>query len=146
MKITSFCELYGVSQNAIWVGKSQGSIPASVFIDTANIDETYFKRRWQYRRQIQLANQELVLFLEEFMPVIDIAKTVSKRYGGNVNSIYIYLQQHLFATHDMKGRPLSTQIGEIPQLVYKLFRVLDRLIRVTVGGSITDLLDKRCGL
>lgn len=148
MRVLDFAQKYGVSEETIWVNKSTGRIPKEVFYkpinDSQHIDESYFLRRKNFKRKIQLQNQELYYWAIESIQFAKIAKAISSLYGCHVGSVVTYVNGNLFYIDDTSI--MSTKVPDIAWMFNKymrmLFRDIKRLAKVK-QANVTHLLDRR---
>ncbi len=140
MKISIFSEKYNISSDTLMSRRSQGTIAKSAFYkDTVtHIKESYFTRRWEIIRRIQLDNQDLYYLITEHFSTLELCRAIQKRYGGSVGSYSGYFQKSLF---EQKGDTKIT-IGVIAWRVYKYFRAINNRLKRR-GASIEKILDKR---
>lgn len=140
MKISIFSEKYNISSDTLMSRRSQGTIPKSAFYkDTVtHIKESYFTRRWEIIRRIQLDNQDLYYLITEHFSTLELCRAIQKRYGGSVGSYSVYFQKSLFS---QEGDTRIT-IGVIAWRVYKYFRAINNRLKRR-GASIEKILDKR---
>lgn len=128
MLVMDFCQKYGLSRDAVYVAKSEGKLPSSIFHKPINshadsIDESYFLRRAKFRRKVELFNQSMYYILTEHFSVAEYAKAIVKVFGRPFDSVYIHLNMRLFTLDDR-----SILVSKVSKLNWDLFRFNRKVI------------------
>ena len=79
--------------------------------------------------------------LEEEFSLVEISKTITKRYGGNDTSVREYMSKGLFALQgeDVK---IATKVHRNAWIVFKYAKLVNNKLKRR-GTSIDAVLDKR---
>ena len=150
LSIDTFCSKYGGNYQSITSQKSMGYYPESIFKYNGKrelyIDENYFTRRKEFRRRIQLYNQEMYYFLiDSFTSEAHIGRVVNEMYGVNAETMSVFLNAKLFSTLDSM---FKNKVSETEWAFNKFCRVLIRDINRRKPydfnfESVVKILDRR---
>ncbi len=141
INIEDFSSKYNVSRNAIWVKISNGSFPKEIMLNKGIVNEAWFLRRWAFIRYVQETNQDLIYLLEEEFSLVEIAKTIAKKYNKGDTSIKEYLSHALFCTPG-ENIKIATKVHSRAWSVFKYANLINNKLKRR-GTSIEKMLDKR---
>ncbi len=151
MLVKLFCEKYKLSTGSIYVSVSNGVIPKSVFFRPFNsaydhINESYFVRRKEFRRKVNLYNQDVYYYLIDFFSVQDIANVLFKLYGTPTTATRPLINERLFAVD--RSSILSARVTMTEWALFKYGRLLERELSQRAGKKVTisKILDRRAGI
>ncbi len=151
MLVSDFCEKYDLNVSNLYVAKSEGKIPDTVFYRPLNakrnhIDERYFVRRKEFRKRVKLFNEDVYYYLTEHFSVLEITEIIQKLYGVHHNATRVFLYHRLFMTDS--GSMLATTLTKPEWALFKYGRLLEQELSVKYGYKvkISEILDKRAGL
>ncbi len=141
LPMEQFTYKYNISRGAIWVRVSTGTLPREVMLSMGIVNEAWFLRRFAFMNYVKELNQSLVYLLEEEFSLVEISKTITKRYGGNDTSVREYMSKGLFALQgeDVK---IATKVHRNAWIVFKYAKLVNNKLKRR-GTSIDAVLDKR---
>ena len=152
MKVTAFGEKYRVDPQTIHRGRRNGTINSSAFYipdkeKVLHVREEFFIRRREFKKRVQMQNQDMYFYLEEFFSISDISFGIAKIYDVNANSMREYLEKDLFIS-PMKESIATYRIGEREYNFMRYGRRVLRYLKMKYGQSIDieKLLDRRAGI
>ncbi len=139
--IIDFSDKYNVGRGALWVRVSNKTLPKEVMLGKGVVNEAWFLRRWSFMNTVREMNQSLVYLLEEEFSLVEISKTIAKRYGGSDTSIKEYLVHTLFSIKGDEVK-IATRVHQRAARVFKYARFIDNKLK-RQGSSIEKMLDAR---
>ena len=102
IKLPSFCDLYGINEDALHQCKFNKTLPASIFKKVNNviyIDEKYIIRRYEFRRWVTNKCHEYFYYLERYFPASTIAYMLWKiNPKRNIQTWNTFMSHYLFSS------------------------------------------------
>jgi len=98
--IPDFNEKYGLGDDYIATLKSTGGIPKSIISGSRGnyyIEENYFVKRKEFKRKVNLFNQDMYYYVTEHYLESEYAEAVSEYTGCSKTSIITWLARGLFS-------------------------------------------------
>ena len=134
----AFCEKYEINRNTLDVCVHTGVIPDK-HITRKLINEEYILKIQNFKRKMQLKNQELYYLLMEYFNAVEIAKQCSIK-DITLDSMSDYLRDGLFRLDD--STLLNTRVSKRAIYAYRYWWKIERRLRRR-GASISKILDMR---
>lgn len=148
MLVKTFCDKYNLNPSLLYVEVNNGTINKSVFFKPLNakvnhIHESHFVRRKEFKKMVNLYNQDLYYYLSEHFSIPKIAKAVNEFTGIDESRITLLLYERLFAVD--RSSILSTRVSDSEWAFFKYGKQVERDLSRFKGEKvfISDILDKR---
>ena len=148
MQVAGFCQKHGLSKDMIYVAKSDGRLPKSIFHRPFNskldlIDESYFIRRVEFKRQVHLFNQSMYYLLTEHFSVMEYARAIAEHGNGLAESIYNHLNTRLFALDE--NSIVTNKVNRVDWMLFRFNRKVMLALNKKFGikFDVEKILDRR---
>ncbi len=146
INFSDFENKYNLKENSLNVFRTTNKKHAIAFRKkgkTSQADEFYFLRRYEFKKRVQFCAQDVYYLVSEHFSDADIARFLSKTFGGTHESYQTYFSFNLFSRST--DTILSIQIPQTHLKLFKFWWQIERRIRRR-GASISKILDRRAGL
>ena len=103
MSIASFCDLYGINEDALHQCKFNKTLPASIFKKVKRlvyVDEKYIIRRYEFKRRIANICQDFYYYFNRYFSTSTIAYMLSKINGRSQAAWHDFMSNQLFQIAD----------------------------------------------
>ncbi len=146
ISFADFKNKYSLKENSLNVFRTTNKEHAIAFRKKGKInqvDEFYFLRRHTFKRKVHFCAQDVYYLVSEHFSDADIARFLSKTFGGTYESYRTYFNSYLFSINT--DTILSIQVSKTHLKLFKFWWQIERRIKRR-GASIAKILDKRAGL
>ena len=143
MTIRAFAEKYNMSRDSIMSLRCTGYLPQRIFSipkgeKITHIDESYYTRRWNFKKMVKYDNQELYYLITEHFSTKELSTEIYKSYGGSLCSYNMYFGTTLFSLVEQT----TLKVTMLEWRVWRYFRSIERRLKRR-GTSMKDILDNR---
>jgi hypothetical protein len=144
ISIDTFCYKYDISYQSMMSMRSQNKYPEYIFHKVGRhlyVDESYFLKRWEFIRKVNLRNQDLYHLLAEHFSEAEMARAIKEytKVKSALTSISAHLREDTFMLGDGTNQ---TIISPIKWAVYRYASAIERRLKRR-GASIEKILDRR---
>ena len=148
LTIDDFCKIYNVDKNNLYVSRSQGSLPGSIFYKSNfhninYIHETFFLRREEFKRKVNQFNHSMFYLLTEYYSASNIAKNAALHTEGEESTLLIYLVDTMWCI-DNKSM-LNYKLSKTQWYLYRYNKWVANKLSKKFGKKfdLEKILDKR---